>query len=287
MNIETRFFQAAHEKRAPFPESEPERDPSRPLVLPYAEIGEDFIRIITDHKLDHQCSVSIVLIAGSRWPTSWVAREFGSLLPPLDSKSSHRDPKEFRWVRRDFISGYLPLLDWCLTSGNWLSRTITRTSLIFGALLPLVYSSAFAIMDRSNRIRLTYIGLLDDKFVDSAQKNTAILDLYSQRLGLRRVVENSEDDSEQLARYITSQGLTDLENDCTSVQNYYKSVHSSALRLEAEVRDYLELQSEQMTLKESQKSISLSSLQIEEYKRGSSLHGLFEMLHLMKHSKDP
>ena len=227
------------------------------------------------------------MIAGSSWQTSRVAREFSSLLPRLDSKTSHGDPKEFSLWRGDFISGYLPLLHWCLTSGNWFSRTITRTSLIFGALLPLVYSSAFAVKDRSNQVRLAYIKLLNDSFVDSAQKDTAIFDLYSQRLGLRRAVENSEDDSEQLARYMTSQGLTDLENDCTSVQNYLKSVHSSALRLEAEVRDYLEFQSGQMALKESQKSISLSSLQIEEYKRGSSLLGQLEMLHLMRYSKNP
>ena len=266
LNIEAGFFRAVHDKKARSSDREPERDSSRPLIPPYTEIDDNLITIVTDHELDDQSSVSVVLIAGSHWLTDWVA---------LDTNSLSGHPTTPLWSRIHSIN-YLPLLHWCLASGNGLTRTITRTSLIFGALLPLVYSSTFSIMYRSNRLRLAYIELLFTELVDSAQKESAILDLYSQRLSLRREVENSEDDSEQLARYITSQGLTDLEKDCTSVQEFYKSVHTSALRLETEVRDYLELQSGRMALKESQKSILLSSLQIEENKRGSSFAGPFE-----------
>ena len=271
LNIETRFFQAAHAKKARFSDSEPERASSRPLVPPYAEIGENLIRIVTNHQVDEQSSVSIILIAGNLWQTNWITEEFGGEVPSLDTKTSHGHLQEvLRWGD-NIDNGYVPLLHWCLVSGSRLKRTITITSLIFGALLPLVYSSTFSIMDRSNRVRLAYTQLLDDRFDDSTQKESAIFDLYSQRLGLRRVVESSEDDSEQLARYITSQGLTDLKQDYTDVQKHYKSVYTSALRLEAEISDYLELQSGRMALQESQKSILLSNLQIEEYKRGSSL----------------
>ena len=274
LNIEARFFQAAHGKKAPSSDGGSKRDPWRPLLPPYAEIGNNLLRIVTDHEIDDESSVSVVLIAGSRWQTDWVAEEFDGVLPSLDTHTSAGDPTP--WWRHKLFKGYVPLLHWCLASGNRLTRTITRTSLIFGALLPLVYRSTFSIMDRSNRLRLAYIKLLSKEFVDLAQEESAILGLYSQRFGLRRVVENSEDDSEQLARYIASEKLTDLGKDCNSVQEYYKPVHTSALRLEAEVRDYLELQSGRMALKGSQKSILLSSLQIEESKRGSSLTRPFE-----------
>ena len=95
-------------------------------------------------------------------------------------------------------------------------------------------------------------------------------------------MENSQDDSEQLVRYIIFQGVTELEKDFPIVQKLYNSVHKSALRLDAEVRDYLELQSGRMALQESQKSILLSNLQIEEYKRGSSLPGPFEIFAINK-----
>ena len=283
LNIEAQFFLAAHEKKACSSDGEPERDSSRRLVSPYAplvpsyaEIGKYLIRIVTDHEIDDNSSVSVVVIAGSDWQTDWVAKQFRGELPSQDTNTSHGDPQEsLRWDNT--FSDYVLLLHWSLARGNRLTGIITRTSLIFGALLPLVYISTFPIKDRSSRIRLAYIELLDDKFGDSAQKDRAIFDLYSQRLGLRREVENSEDDSEQLARYIILQGLTELEKDFPTVQELYNSVHKSALRLDAEVRDYLDLQSGRMALQESQKSILLSNLQIEEYKRGSSLPGTFEI----------
>ena len=168
LNIEEQFFLAAHEKKACSSDGEPERDPSRPLVPPYAELGKSLIRIVTHHELDDHSSISVVVIAGSHWQTDSVLKEFGGVIPSQDTNTSHGDPQEsLRWGNNT-INGYVPLLYWSLASGTRLARIITRTSLIFGALLPLVFSSTFSIKNRSSRIRLAYIELLNDKFTDSA-----------------------------------------------------------------------------------------------------------------------
>ena len=58
-----------------------------------------------------------------------------------------------------------------------------------------------------------------------------------------------------------SQSLLTLENELQRIRR-------EATRLEAEIRDYLQLQTGELALEESKKSIELSNFQIEEAKRG-------------------
>ena len=94
--------------------------------------------------------------------------------------------------------------------------------------------------------------------------------IFEKRYLLRRMIEDSEDSSlrlrdciHSLIRHNTprSQSLMTLEVDL-------QLVRLDATRLEAEIRDYMQLQTGESALQESKKSIQLSNFQIEEAKRG-------------------
>lgn len=95
-------------------------------------------------------------------------------------------------------------------------------------------------------------------------------DLFETRYLLRRMIEDSGDNSQRLRDYRRfptkddtpqSQRLMDLERDL-------QQIRLEASRLESEIRDYLQLQNGESALQESKKSIELSNFQIEEAKRG-------------------
>ena len=141
-----------------------------------------------------------------------------------------------------------------------LTSTITSNSLAFSTLVPLVYMSTFLVDKQCRDTRYFYLDLLRSS-LDPDSREGLLSSLDTSRCNLRRLIEESKGDSEQLRRYITPQGLTDLVGDCTQVQEYYNRVHESALRLEIEIRDF-------SALEESRKSIELGNLQIQENKRG-------------------
>ena len=57
-----------------------------------------------------------------------------------------------------------------------------------------------------------------------------------------------------------------------AIEDELQQAHLEALRLETEIREYLQLQTGELALQESRKSIELSNSQIEEAKRGQSEH---------------
>ncbi len=56
----------------------------------------------------------------------------------------------------------------------------------------------------------------------------------------------------------------------TAVEDELRQARLEASRLETEIRDFLQLQTGELALQESRKSIELSNSQIEEAKRGQS-----------------
>lgn len=231
----------------------------QPFAPSYAEVGGNIVTMAVSHRPGQPHSVPIVLIAGTNWRFHATA------------KTSYQpcDPPEW-WQHEDDIEGYARVLHWCLGKGN--SETDNNTNLIFFALLPLVYMNAFRIHNQCDETRHVYLKMLKSPSLadQDAQKerNRAISDLYQHRVLLRRLVEDAEDESEDLIRYMNWQGLTNWLPVYIEFVERYQRGHKLAHRLEAEIRDCLQLQVGEMGLQESRKSIELSSLQIEESKRG-------------------
>ena len=86
-------------------------------------------------------------------------------------------------------------------------------------------------------------------------------------------MEDFEDDLNYLRRYLRSQVSSDTLSDRSwlKVEEDLIETRQEASRLEAEVRDWLQLQVGEWALQESKKSIELSNRQIEEGKRGQLL----------------
>ncbi|KAL9074069.1 MAG: hypothetical protein Q9161_002478 [Pseudevernia consocians] len=102
------------------------------------------------------------------------------------------------------------------------------------------------------------------------QSETALEDLYEMQLLLRRMIEDSKDGLDQLQRFMHSQNIkaAGQEDSSTNIEDSLQQFILEARRLETEIRDCLQLQTGQLALQESRKSIELSNFQVEEGKRG-------------------
>lgn len=246
----------------------------RPFAPTYLEIDSKIITIAGHHNPVQPCSVPVVLVAGTDWRVENIFNEICDVLPLLDSvvdTTLHQNSEPPQWRRcDDEIRDYARLLHWCLRNGKKSIGSIP--TLMFNALLPLVYRSTLRINDQCSQARYTYLKLLESFSSETdnlGHRNSLISDLYQQRLSLRRTVEDSEDDIENLSRYIELHAMTEWVQAFIKPSECIQRVRDAAHRLEVEIRDYLQLQAGEMGLRESRESIELSSLQIEESKRGS------------------
>lgn len=95
-------------------------------------------------------------------------------------------------------------------------------------------------------------------------------DIFTKRCLLRRMIEDSEDNTLRLRDNLHS-GMrhgTPQSPSLMTLELDLQQTRLEATRLEAEIRDYLQLQTGELALEESKKSIELSNSQIEEAKRG-------------------
>lgn len=97
-------------------------------------------------------------------------------------------------------------------------------------------------------------------------------DLDRQRLELRRALEVSEDLLGQFSRYLGSEAHSDLSKYASygGIVADLRTLIADARRLDAEVRDYKQVQVGDLALEESRKAIDLSNAQIREAKSGKS-----------------
>lgn len=132
-------------------------------------------------------------------------------------------------------------------------------------LIPLLYLNIFRIRDLYQEVHRDY-----HRLRTNIERDRIVSGLPDKRLQLRALVEDSEDDLAHFRTYIRSQGLADwmLRNSWLKVEADLRSTHQEAGRLEAQVRDFLQLQVGEWALQESKKSIELSNRQIEEGRRG-------------------
>ena len=163
---------------------------------------------------------------------------------------------------------YLRVLKLCLEEEE---QAADAAALVLKPLVPLLYLRKVAISDYCQAIRGKYREVELDTSIESI-RDGIIPGLPKDRLYLRGLVEDSEDELNYLRRYLRSQVSTNrLSNGSwLKVEEDLIQTRQEAGRLEAEIRDWLQLQVGEWALQESKKSIELSNRQIEEGKRGQS-----------------
>lgn len=166
---------------------------------------------------------------------------------------------------------YARLLKWCLEKEG--GQAVGVTGSVLQPLIPLFYLNIFRVRNLCESIRHEYHGL-DNGLAsfNETERETVTSGLPKERLRLRVMVEDSEDALDHFLRYVDSQKSADLlsTKSWMKADEDIKRTHREAVRLEAQIRDYLQLQVGEWALQESKKSIELSNRQIEEGKRGQS-----------------
>ena len=163
-------------------------------------------------------------------------------------------------------------------------RSSSVTDLSFRPLSPLQQFYVLKFREECDSIRAEYLDftLSDSKLrYDSELLNQGprrsgrgkikgLRELFDVRYLLRRLVEDSEQQYQQVRMFTRSQNTleTPLDEPSIEIEDQLQQAHLEAHRLETEIRDYLQLQTGELSLQASRKSIELSSSQIEEAKRG-------------------
>ena len=154
---------------------------------------------------------------------------------------------------------------------------LTKLSLLLASISPLLYTEVNRITIYINRVQEVYTDAVFGVSDESRKSTYSLERLDKHRPTLRRVTEVSEDLLGQFTRYLSSEGHSDLSNQPSyvSVVADLRSLIADARRLEAEVRDFKQIQVGDLALKESHKSIELSNAQIREAKSGKIQDGMY------------
>ena len=139
--------------------------------------------------------------------------------------------------------------------------------------MPLLHMDCLSIRAQFLRLRRTFLELqaaMNRDNVSPQIVNQTSSKLHQDRFWLRRSVEDSEDGVIHFERYISVEDTNYLPKSAAylSIKQEIGQINNEARRLDAEVRDYLQLVVGNLSLEESRKSIELSNHQILEGKRG-------------------
>ena len=255
----------------------------RQLNSRHVRIGR-VVATVVRHYNDKPDAVPIVLIAGMKLdPTlaNAIEEEIINVLsfqfPAIETSpfsQHHTDARDWLVHRGKYEHPhYLHVLQWCLEKQE---SVVDISGLILKSLISLLYLSMFEMRDFCEDVRADYRKLLCNAdlrlFEPGEPKEETSSTLAQKRIRLREWVEDSKDDLSYLVRYIRSEISADwVSNDSwTTIEQDLEITQQEAGRLEAQIRDYLQLQVGEWALQESKKSIELSNQQLEESKRGQS-----------------
>ena len=276
LKIDPRFFEALNSRRR------------RHLDPKHVTITGAFANVLRHYNPELLDAAPIVLIARMKW-VSEIAEdaeeEIGDVLPfqypavETDRFQTDRgDPplngQMFGPIHNEYPN-YTRLLKWCLEKDE--EPAVGVTNLTLQPLVPLFYLEILRIRRCCVHLRQGYYALYDNDMKDrdkkdmlGAGKEEFISYLPEKRLRLRALVEDSEDVLDQFLRYVDSQQSSDLllTRLWRKAEKDIRNTHREAARLEAQIRDSLQLQVGEWALQESKESIELSNRQIEEGKRG-------------------
>ncbi|KAF6236376.1 hypothetical protein HO173_005467 [Letharia columbiana] len=148
--------------------------------------------------------------------------------------------------------------------------TPSTSFLLLAATSPLLSTEAYRVQDASDDLQGTYNKLAKNRIQgrDTSDRSHGQLDkdLEIQHLDLRRTLEEGEAHVSQILRYQPCEVDLDWSKapSYVSIKADWRSLIDEARRLEAEVRDYMQLQVGDLSLEESRRSIELSNIQIRE-----------------------
>lgn len=146
--------------------------------------------------------------------------------------------------------------------------------LLLAATSPLLYMEAYRVQEASNGLQGTYKKLAKNRMQggDNSDRPHRQLekDLDIQHLNLRRTLEEGEAHVSQVFRYLLSEVELNRSKHSSyvSMKADWRRLIDEARCLEAEVRDYMQLQVGNLSLEESRRSIELSNIQILESQSG-------------------
>ena len=220
--------------------------------------------LVRDHLPANPDAAPIILIAGVDQEHLKIDRDFHRTFP-FQMLATQEMPNQLDQLP-EWMRDYFHRLESDIQKGRGLDRndmdmTLRPLTALLQFNMPL-----FRIEHRA--ARAYYLQATKPKRTETGEKS--LKDLFEKRYKLRRMIEDSEDNSVRLRDYmqsyirddtLQSQSLVSLEGDL-------QQIRLEATRLEAQIRDYLQLQTGELALKESKKSIELSNFQIEEAKRG-------------------
>ena len=237
----------------------------RPLMPDVVVIDDYVVTMVSNYLSEYSDATPVILIAGGFDAVSSETQidEMSRFRSATVKDVSDPVDKYPTWTRE-----YVRILQYDLENGR--RSTGREMNLSFQPLVPLLYSNVFRIRKECAKVREKY-----HSFITSSKtfpNQITLEDSYKMRDMLRRIFEKSEDNSGQLQRFIRSQGILDVqqERSFTTIEEDLKQAYLEAHRLETQIRDYLQLQTGELALQESKKSIEISNLQIEEGKRGQS-----------------
>ena len=145
------------------------------------------------------------------------------------------------------------------------SANPSKALLLLAAMSPLLYLQACRVREELYNCKFSYENpeRLDRADTWSEQLDTA-------RMRLRSTLEKAENNVIEFFRYLGSQVDWDWsqETSYVSIKADWRNLSDEVRRLEAEIRDFMQLQVGTLALEESRKSIELSSSQIREAKSG-------------------
>ena len=138
----------------------------------------------------------------------------------------------------------------------------------FGPLVTLLQFSTPLVRPECRAIRAEYLHATRSRQTETVGR--VLKDVFEKRYLMRKMIEDSEDNSIRLRDYVHSLEKHDTlqSHSLMTLEVDLQQTRLEATRLEAEIRDYLQLQTGELALQESKKSIELSNFQIEEAKRG-------------------
>lgn len=151
--------------------------------------------------------------------------------------------------------------------------------LVVGSLLPLMRLENFRIKGQAHRVRTHFKTLLSSSWAGLNEagvkrlgmRNDDEMLVYGYRDMLRSLIEQIENETELYKEFMSLKIRADSTKNAPFLllMEERSRTLQQTRRLEAEIRDYLQLQTGQMALVESRKSIELSNYQIREGKRGA------------------
>lgn len=238
-------------------------------------------KIITfgQYQAEGGISVPFTLIAGDFvQDTSAIRQEFLQILPsqvaadrsgmqhsilrshkqvPISDNSKRNIPPVEATIIFPWFSLYSDLLRHYSTQEQDMSRSIT--SMQFGALFPILRLNNLRFKEQSRRFRFYHL-----------KSGQLLFSVHKDRAALRRWIEDTEDAIDHLQSCVSSHFPSEWLQDPVfkNLESESRLVIAQAQRLDAEVRDYMQIESGKLTLEETRKAFELTTIQIQEGKRG-------------------